>query len=297
VEYASVPDGGTLVVPGLGPIGDFACRIGQHRGYRVIGVDLVPERSARVAARGVEVVDLREHEDGVGDVIRDMTDGRGPDSVLAAVGMEAHGSPATGFVQKAAGLLPRAVAAPVMKEAGVDRLNALYSAIDIVRRGGSPLQELGPAGPGTREGRTGTAVVRPGGSSAGDPVGQLLGLRQGQAGFGVAQGLDRPHAARRADGAEHAARPVLVRVCRRGRRRVAAGTGLPRPVPAGQRPQHGGEPPLLDDRAHGQQQGQAGQHGGQPADQSCHGRILARPARRGQQSRGRGQPRPASTCA
>jgi hypothetical protein len=137
VEYANVPDGGTLVVLGLGPIGDFACRIGQHKGYRVIGVDLVPERLARVAARGIEVIDLREHEDDLGDAIRDMTDGRGPDSVLDAVGMEAHGSPATGFVQKAAGLLPRAIAAPVMKEAGVDRLNALYSAIDIVRRGGT----------------------------------------------------------------------------------------------------------------------------------------------------------------
>jgi hypothetical protein len=137
VEYANVPEGGTLVVLGLGPIGDFACRIGAHKGYRVIGVDLVPERLARVRLRGIEVVDLREHEDDLGDVIRDMTDGRGPDSVLDAVGMEAHGSPATSFVQKAAGLLPRAVAAPVMKEAGVDRLNALYSAIDIVRRGGT----------------------------------------------------------------------------------------------------------------------------------------------------------------
>ena len=66
-----------------------------------------------------------------------MTGGRGPDSVLDAVGMEAHGSPATTFVQKAAGLLPRAVAAPLMEKAGVDRLNALYSAIDIVRRGGT----------------------------------------------------------------------------------------------------------------------------------------------------------------
>jgi threonine dehydrogenase-like Zn-dependent dehydrogenase len=82
-------------------------------------------------------VDLNEHEDDLGDAIRDMTGGRGPDSVLDAVGMEAHGSPATTFIQKAAGLLPRAVAAPIMETAGVDRLNALYSAIDIVRRGGT----------------------------------------------------------------------------------------------------------------------------------------------------------------
>jgi threonine dehydrogenase-like Zn-dependent dehydrogenase len=51
--------------------------------------------------------------------------------------MEAHGSPATSFVQKAAGLLPKAVSAPIMEHAGVDRLSALYSAIDIVRRGGT----------------------------------------------------------------------------------------------------------------------------------------------------------------
>ena len=136
VEYAEVPDGGTLVVLGLGPVGDFACRIGLHRGYRVIGVDLVPERLARVRDRGAEVVDLSE-VDELGDVIRDMTDGRGPDSVLDAVGMEAHGAPVTTFVQKAAGLLPDALAQPLQEQAGVDRLSALYAAIDVVRRGGT----------------------------------------------------------------------------------------------------------------------------------------------------------------
>src|SRR3954471_9015876 len=137
VEYANVPDGGPLAVLALGPIGAFACRIAQHKGYRVIGVDLVPERLERVRARGIEVVDLNDHEKDLGDAIRDMTGGRGPDSVLDAVGMEAHGSPATTFVQKLAGLLPKAIAAPIMETAGVDRLNALYSAIDIVRRGGT----------------------------------------------------------------------------------------------------------------------------------------------------------------
>jgi threonine dehydrogenase-like Zn-dependent dehydrogenase len=137
VEYANVPEGGTLVVLGLGPIGDFACRIAKHKGYRVIGVDLVPERLERVRARGVEVVDLREHEKDLGDAIRDMTDGRGPDSVLDAVGLEAHGSPVTTLLQKLVGVLPRTIAAPLMETAGMDRLGALYSAIDIVRRGGT----------------------------------------------------------------------------------------------------------------------------------------------------------------
>ncbi|MCU1538939.1 MAG: Threonine dehydrogenase [Humibacillus sp.] len=137
VEYAGVPDGGTIVVLGLGPVGDFACRISQLKGYRVIGVDRVADRLARVAARGVEVVDLEMHEDDLGDVLREMTGGRGPDSVLDAVGMEAHGSPVTKAVQKAVGVLPSAIAAPLQQVAGVDRLGALYSAIDIVRRGGT----------------------------------------------------------------------------------------------------------------------------------------------------------------
>src|SRR5215210_58492 len=63
VEYAAVPEGGTLVVLGLGPIGDMCTRIAAHRGYRVIGVDLVPERLERVRARGNEALDLKEHDD------------------------------------------------------------------------------------------------------------------------------------------------------------------------------------------------------------------------------------------
>ena len=81
-------------VLGLGPIGDMcAARSRTTAAHRVIGVDLVPERLDRVAQRGDEVLDLDEHEDDLGDVIRDLTDGRGADSVIDAVGMEAHGSP------------------------------------------------------------------------------------------------------------------------------------------------------------------------------------------------------------
>jgi threonine dehydrogenase-like Zn-dependent dehydrogenase len=137
VEYAAVPDGGTLVVLGLGPIGSMACRIAQHKGQRVIGVDLVPERLERVRARGAEVVDLEEHKDDLGDHIREMTDGRGPDSVIDAVGMEAHGAPVGKLAHQIVGLLPDVVAEKVMKTGGVDRLNAFYLAIDLVRRGGT----------------------------------------------------------------------------------------------------------------------------------------------------------------
>jgi threonine dehydrogenase-like Zn-dependent dehydrogenase len=109
----------------------------MHRGHRVIGVDLVPERLQRVRARGAEVLDLREHDDDLPEVIRGMTDGRGTDSVIDAVGMEAHGSPGAKVAQQIAGLLPDPVAEKMIGRAGIDRLHALYLAIDIVRRGGT----------------------------------------------------------------------------------------------------------------------------------------------------------------
>jgi threonine dehydrogenase-like Zn-dependent dehydrogenase len=137
VEYAGIPDGGSVVVLGLGPIGAMACRIAQHRGHRVIGVDLVPARLEREYARGIEVLDLSKHESDLGDVIRDMTDGRGPDSVIDAVGMEAHGAPVGKLAQQLVGLLPDALGEKVMQTGGVDRMNAFYLAIDIVRRGGT----------------------------------------------------------------------------------------------------------------------------------------------------------------
>jgi threonine dehydrogenase-like Zn-dependent dehydrogenase len=134
VEYAGIPDGGTVAVIGLGPIGDMATRIALHRGYRVIGVDLVAERLERARQNGVEIL---EYSDDVADVIRDLTDGRGPDSVIDAVGMEAHGSPKAKAGQQLVGLLPDALAQKFMETAGVDRLAAFYLALDAVRRGGT----------------------------------------------------------------------------------------------------------------------------------------------------------------
>ncbi len=137
VAYADIPDGGSVTVLGLGPIGDMAARIAAHQGYDVIGVDRVPERLARAQARGIRTVDLGTVGGSVGDAIRDMTDGCGTDSVIDAVGMEAHGSPVAKAAQQLTGYLPDFLAKPLMQKAGIDRLDALYSAIDIVRRGGT----------------------------------------------------------------------------------------------------------------------------------------------------------------
>lgn len=134
VQYAGVPEHRTLAVLGLGPVGQLAARIGRHLGARVLGIDPVPERRAMAERHGIEVLDLAE--DSVGQ-IRERTQGRGPDAVIDAVGMEAEGSPVGGLAQTLAGKLPDPVARPLMEHAGVDRLAALHTAIDLVRRGGT----------------------------------------------------------------------------------------------------------------------------------------------------------------
>jgi threonine dehydrogenase-like Zn-dependent dehydrogenase len=137
VEYAAVPEGGSVAVFGLGPIGQMSARIAKHRGAGlVIGIDSVPERLALAERHGITTVDLNGIDD-IGDALRELTDGRGPDSVIDAVGMEAHGSPVGKIAHQMVGLLPDAVAEQIMKKGGVDRLNAFYLAIEIVRRGGT----------------------------------------------------------------------------------------------------------------------------------------------------------------
>ncbi len=125
VVYADVPDGGTLLVLGLGPIGEMATRIALHQGIRVIAVDLVPERLARARSRGAEVIDL-DAVDDVAEEVRSRTQGRGADSVIDAVGMEAHGSPVAEVGQRIFNALPQKLTAPIMRRVGLDRMTALY---------------------------------------------------------------------------------------------------------------------------------------------------------------------------
>ncbi len=139
VEYADIPDGGSVLVMGLGPIGEMSCRIAQHRGAEnVIAIDLVPERLERARAHGVRAINLEEHEDGdLAAAVREQTQGRGPDSVIDAVGMEAHGAPVGRLAQRMTSFLPDALAQRAIETAGIDRLSALHLAIELVRRGGT----------------------------------------------------------------------------------------------------------------------------------------------------------------
>jgi threonine dehydrogenase-like Zn-dependent dehydrogenase len=135
-RYANVPPGRSIAVLGLGPVGQLVTRIARHHDVNVHAVDPVVERRLMAERYGATVYDLDDDGD-VAARIRDATDGRGPDAVVDAVGLEAHGNPATAFAQTAVGVLPDGIAKPLMKTVGVDRLAGLHLAIDLVRRGGT----------------------------------------------------------------------------------------------------------------------------------------------------------------
>jgi threonine dehydrogenase-like Zn-dependent dehydrogenase len=143
IAYADVPADGTLAVLGLGPVGQMAARIARHLGVeRVIGVDPVPERRAGAARFDAETLDPGAVDNTAAALI-ELTGGRGPDAVIDAVGMEAHGhdEPRSARLiaagQKLTGLLPDSVAEKVADQGAVDRLDALHTAVKAVRRGGT----------------------------------------------------------------------------------------------------------------------------------------------------------------
>ena len=123
VAYADVPEGGTLGVWGLGPIGQMCARIALNQGAgRVIGVDNVPERLSLAAKYGIETIDFSAVED-VKEIMLDLTGGRGVDAAIDAVGMEAEGSFVDSFLQ-----------ATKMQ---VDKAYAMRQCIASIRRGGT----------------------------------------------------------------------------------------------------------------------------------------------------------------
>jgi threonine dehydrogenase-like Zn-dependent dehydrogenase len=141
VKYANVPENKSIAVIGLGPIGEMSTRVAAYLGAeRIIGIDLVPERLERAAKHGVDVVDVREFEgdqQALAQTVRDKLGGRDPEAVIDAVGMEAHGSPNVKAMQQLTGMLPDKAAQKVFTTAGMDRLFALHSAIEMVGRGGT----------------------------------------------------------------------------------------------------------------------------------------------------------------
>lgn len=122
IHWAQPQGGETVAVFGCGPVGLMAMKSAWQRGAsRVFGLDVQDYRMemARTACKA-ETISARD-ETAV-DQLRDLTEGRGPDIVVDAVGMEAD----IGALRK--------MGAAVHLEAG--SVAALKMAVSAVRRGG-----------------------------------------------------------------------------------------------------------------------------------------------------------------
>lgn len=136
VEFAGTADGQTLLVLGLGPVGQLACRIAARRGCRVIGVDRVAARLATASRHGAETIDASSTPD-VAAAVAELTNGRGADASLDAVGMEAHGAGATKVVTSAVARAPKPVGRALSERFSMDSLTAFTTAVRATRRGGT----------------------------------------------------------------------------------------------------------------------------------------------------------------
>jgi threonine dehydrogenase-like Zn-dependent dehydrogenase len=128
-EQCNIQKGDTVAVWGCGPVGQFAIRSAYLLGAeKVIAIDdagKVPERIQMAAAANAITIDMRD--EWVYDRLLDLTGGRGPDSCIDAVGMEAHGFTVDAFMDKAKAAMFLAT----------DRPHVLRQAIDCCRKGGT----------------------------------------------------------------------------------------------------------------------------------------------------------------
>lgn len=126
-ENAQIEPGDTVAIWGCGPVAQFAIRSAWMFGAgRVVAIDRVPERLRMAEMANAEVLNF-EKED-VYDRLMSMTQGRGPDRCIDAVGAEAH----------AGGSLDAVLdAAKAAVKLGTDRPHALREAIMCCRKGGT----------------------------------------------------------------------------------------------------------------------------------------------------------------
>jgi threonine dehydrogenase-like Zn-dependent dehydrogenase len=129
-ENAEIEPGDTVAIWGCGPVAQFAIQSAWMLGAgRVIAIDRVPERLQMAERYGkAETINFSEIDGSVYDKLMEMTNGRGPDRCIDAVGAEAHG---TG---SADALLDRAKMAVYL---ATDRPHALREAMMAVRKGGT----------------------------------------------------------------------------------------------------------------------------------------------------------------
>ena len=93
-EQCNIQPGDTIAIWGCGPVGQFAIRSAFLLGAeRVIAIDRFPARLQMARDGGADTIDYEEidyEETDVYDTLMQLTGGRGPDSCMDAVGLEAH---------------------------------------------------------------------------------------------------------------------------------------------------------------------------------------------------------------
>lgn len=126
-ENCGIRPGNVVAVWGCGPVGQFAIKSAYMLGAeRVIAIDRFPDRLEMARDQcNAEVINYEEMD--VIDTLKEMTGGRGPDSCIDAVGMEAHGMSPDAVVDKA----------KQVTRLGTDRPHALREAIQACSKGGT----------------------------------------------------------------------------------------------------------------------------------------------------------------
>jgi threonine dehydrogenase-like Zn-dependent dehydrogenase len=125
-ENCNIQPGDTVAIWGCGPVGQFAIRSAYVLGaHRVIAIDSVPER-LRLAEQG-NATTINMDDEYIFDKLKELTGGRGPDSVMDAVGLEAHGATLDAWYDQA----------KVSTGLATDKGHALRQAINCCRKGGT----------------------------------------------------------------------------------------------------------------------------------------------------------------
>ena len=124
-ENCDIEPGDTVAVWGCGPVGLFAIQSALIMGaHQVIAIDHYKKRLDLAKQLGAEILDYREVD--VREALAEMTGGIGPDAVIDAVGLEAHGISIDNILDQAKG----------MTFMVTDRIHVFREAVLAVRKGG-----------------------------------------------------------------------------------------------------------------------------------------------------------------
>jgi threonine dehydrogenase-like Zn-dependent dehydrogenase len=127
-ENCNIQQGDAVAVWGAGPVGQFAVKSAFLLGAeKVFLIDHIPERLELAERENENVITINFDTEEVYEKLRDLTGGRGPDSCIDAVGLEAHGTSPDA-------ILDRVKAAVYL---ATDRPHALRQAIFCCRKGGT----------------------------------------------------------------------------------------------------------------------------------------------------------------